>query len=76
MFKVGRYASMLISLSFLIVFTVSCWGQVISASSDQSTPIPGAGHDYIHMLTETVNPADGSLSVRIHVPVPKGRLLT
>ena len=28
------------------------------------------------MLTETVNPADGSLSVRIHVPIPKGRGLT
>jgi len=28
------------------------------------------------MLTETVNPADGSLSVRIQVPVPKGRGLT
>ncbi|MGH9325132.1 MAG: hypothetical protein ACRD2B_00370, partial [Terriglobia bacterium] len=41
-----------------------------------STPIPGAGHDYIHMLTETVNPANGSVSLRIQVPVPKGRGLT
>ncbi|MGD0224645.1 MAG: RHS repeat-associated core domain-containing protein [Terriglobia bacterium] len=41
-----------------------------------STPIPGSGHDYIKMFSETVNPANGSLSVRIQVPIPKGRGLT
>src|SRR5262249_28576282 len=41
-----------------------------------STPIPGVGHDYIHMLNETVNPATGAVSVRITVPVPPGRGLT
>jgi RHS repeat-associated protein len=41
-----------------------------------STPIPGVGHDYLGDLVDTVNPANGSLSVRINTPVPQGRGLT
>jgi hypothetical protein len=41
-----------------------------------STPVPNAGHDYINGLGETVNPANGSLSIRIGVPMPPGRGLT
>ena len=37
------------------------------------TPVPGAGHDYIHLLNETVNPANGSVSVKLNFPMPKGR---
>src|SRR2546425_2863268 len=51
-------------------------GQITNVSDDQATPIPGVGHDYIHLLNETVNPANGSLSLRIQVPIPKGRGLT
>ena len=36
-------------------------------------PSPGSGHDYVKMLSETVNPANGSLSLRIEGPVPKQR---
>ncbi|HEX4005473.1 MAG TPA: RHS repeat-associated core domain-containing protein [Acidobacteriaceae bacterium] len=36
-------------------------------------PVPGAGHDYIHLLSETVNPANGSLSITIRMPAPAGR---
>ena len=36
-------------------------------------PSPGSGHDYIHMLDETVNPANGSVSVRVEAPVPQQR---
>jgi hypothetical protein len=50
--------------------------QAMNVTDVEATPIPGAGHDYIHMLDETVNPANGSLSIRIEVPVPKGRALT
>ena len=39
-------------------------------------PQPGIGHDYIHLMSETVNPAKGSLSVRINFPAPKGRGIT
>jgi RHS repeat-associated protein len=51
-------------------------GQVPNLSDVTSTPIPGAGHSYIQMLNETVNPANGSVSVRLGLPVPPGRKLT
>jgi RHS repeat-associated protein len=38
-----------------------------------TAPNPGSGHDYIRMLNETVNPANGSLSIRVEAPVPKQR---
>jgi len=50
--------------------------QITNVTNSTSTPTPGVGHDYIGMLGETVNPANGSLSVRINLPVPKGRGLT
>ncbi len=50
--------------------------KVTGVTNDQSRPIPGAGHHYIHQLAETVDPANGSLSLRLAVPVPPGRKLT
>jgi len=47
--------------------------QIENVTNSTSTPIPGAGHDYIKMLSETVNPANGSVSVRIQTPTPSGR---
>src|SRR5205807_1984436 len=56
------------------VFAAACFlcltasvgrGQITNVTNDQSTPIQGAGHDYIKMLSETVNPANGSVSVRL-----------
>jgi hypothetical protein len=41
-----------------------------------ATPVPGAGHDYIHLLSETVDPSSGNVSVRITLPTPPGRGLT
>jgi hypothetical protein len=38
-----------------------------------ATPTPGVGHDYIGAINDVVNPADGSVSLRISVPIPKGR---
>lgn len=38
-----------------------------------SVPVPGVGHDYIHDLNEIVNPANGSVSIRIEAPRPKER---
>ena len=51
-------------------------GQITSIGDDTSVPIQGVGHDYIKMLDETVNPANGSVSLRIQVPVPTGRGIT
>ena len=36
-------------------------------------PIPGAGHDYIKGLNETVNPANGSLNIKIDLPTLPSR---
>lgn len=60
----------------LLMIGLTARAQVIDVADDVSTPIEGAGHDYIKMLAETVNPANGSLSLRIQVPVPKGRGIT
>ncbi len=48
--------------------------QITNVIDTTSTPTPG--RDYIHMLNETVDPATGSLSLRIDVPTPKGRKLS
>lgn len=68
------------SLAFWLVvlpciFAASSTAQEINVSSINvaQTPLPGSGHDYIKMLQETVNPANGSLSLRIEAPVPMQR---
>jgi RHS repeat-associated protein len=66
--------SLLVFLFFLACSVV--YGQITSIGDDTSVPIQGVGHDYIKMLDETVNPANGSVSLRIQVPVPKGRGIT
>src|SRR5258708_4939521 len=61
-------------VSVLIVSTAS--GQITNVTGDQAPPVEGAGHDYIQMLNETVNPATGFVSLRVSVPAPPGRGLT
>lgn len=73
-FKVlKRYTALAVLLAFLPVLANA---QVANVTDTEATPIPGAGHDYLGTLNETVDPATGSLSLRIEVPVPKGRGLT
>src|SRR5438034_6880987 len=60
--------------SLLSVLTAQA--QITNLTNSTSTPIPGAGHDYLGMLNETVNPGNGSVSVRIPIPVPPGRGLS
>lgn len=67
-------AALVALLLFLAVPIASA--QITSVTEDQAPPQPGVGHDYIKMLNETVNPATGSVSVRIGTPVPSGRDLT
>src|ERR1700733_136997 len=71
--------SILRSLEVLaaVLFTFSAaHSQITNVTDDTATPIEGAGHDYIKMVSETVNPANGSVSLRIQVPTPKGRGIT
>src|SRR5271154_7424104 len=66
----------LVFASFALFLTRVAKCQILNVGDDTSTPIEGAGHDYIKMLSETVNPANGSVSLRIQVPTPKGRGIT
>jgi hypothetical protein len=47
--------------------------QITSLDNTTMPPMPAVGHDYVKMLGETVNPANGSVSLRIDLPIPKGR---
>ncbi len=50
--------------------------QLDSVSNATQAPIAGAGHDYQHLLGETVNFSNGSVTLDINFPVPKGRGIT
>lgn len=65
-------ALLLLPIGFLAL-ALCASGQILNVGDNTSTPIPGAGHDYIKMLSETVNPANGSISIRIQTPTPEGR---
>ncbi len=71
-----RFLQSLLTTCFILIFTPFAVAQVANVTNTTSTPIPGAGHDYINMLTETVNPPNGSVSLRIQVPTPKARALS
>jgi RHS repeat-associated protein len=63
-------------LALANVFVPACLAQLPVSNSPTMTPIPGAGHDYLNGPAETVNPANGSVSIRIPVIVPPGRGIT
>ncbi len=67
-------------LSGVLVFTaLPALGQVLPdgqlLNGETAKPVPG-GHDYIHLAVETVNPSNGSVSVKFDYPMPKGRGFT
>jgi len=61
------------ALCLTVLLSSAALGQINVASL---TSTPGPGHDYIQTLGETVNPADGSITLRIQVPIPGSRGLT
>ena len=67
---------LLIPTFVICIFTCAAYGQLTAVTNSTSTPISGAGHDYIRLLSETVDPANGSVSLRLQAPVPPGRGLT
>jgi RHS repeat-associated protein len=71
-----RALRILLVLSILLFLNSPLRAQITSVSNSTSTPTQGVGHDYIKLLNETVNPANGSVSLRIQVPIPPGRRLT
>jgi len=59
---------------FSLLLVSRTLAQIPSGGDTTSTPAAGA-HDYFHSAVETVNPANGSTSIRIPVRMPKGRQL-
>src|SRR5450756_2051667 len=60
----------------LVVFSGDCQAQVTDSVTAAQAPIPGAGHHYIGMGAETVNPSDGSVSFDLPIQTPAGRGLS
>src|SRR5215472_16348116 len=72
----SRTRSVLLFGLALFLGAVSAFAQIPPSDSTTATPIPGAGHDYLGGFNETVNPANGFLSVRLNVAMPPGRGIT
>jgi RHS repeat-associated protein len=64
--------------SCLLFLTVplSVLAQITSVNNSTSTPIEGTGRDYMKLLSETVDPVNGSTSLRLKLPVPTARGLS
>lgn len=71
-----RLVTFLFPLLLTVLLSAVTQAQVTQINDTTSTPIEGAGHNYIKLLSETVNPANGSVSINIPLPMPKGRGLT
>ena len=66
---------LLFAVCLLLLAAAFSFAQITNVTDQTSTPVPGAGHDYFKMFSETTNPANGSVSLRIQLPVPPGRQL-
>jgi RHS repeat-associated protein len=64
---------MMICVPLLLVCAVQA--QILNVGDDTANPMPG-GHDYIHLLSETVNPSNGTLNLNVSLPAVKGRGIT
>jgi RHS repeat-associated protein len=56
-----------------VSFPIFAQNPVTTVDDTTATPTFGIGHNYIQSLNETVNPANGSVSVRIAAPTPVER---
>ena len=69
------------AVSFLVLLLLSAHsglaqGGDTSVFNHPTLPVHGVGHEYINGLNETVNPADGTVSLSIPITMPTGRGLT
>jgi YD repeat-containing protein len=74
-----RLATLAFCVAILLLAGTAAPGQQLPSvggvGGNMQIPTAG-GHDYIHMLAETVNPSTGALTIRINLPTPKGRGIT
>src|ERR1700721_4629023 len=79
--RLGAYSASFLLLAILEIFQV-CGNAQSTQTGDTniinnpSIPIPGAGHNLIPGLNDSVNPADGTVNISIQIPIPAGRGLT
>jgi YD repeat-containing protein len=66
------------AFTMAVLCSVSARAQGVGATMDAetATPMPGTGHDYQHLLSETVDPSSGQVSFRFDQPVPPSRGFT
>ena len=71
-------SSTYVALTMLLAWICSSMAhsQRIPLGDDVARPVEGAGHDYIHALAETVNPANGTVNLKLALPTPLGRGLS
>ncbi len=62
-------------LCFSLFLTAACpvLAQVYNLDNNTAPPTSGLGHDYLKELNETVNPGNGSVSLRFDIPLPAAR---
>jgi hypothetical protein len=74
--SIARGLGLASTFALILLFSKSCIGQVVDPVTMAQAPVPGVGHHYIGMGTETVNPADGSVSFDLPIQTPPGRGLS
>lgn len=72
----SRPLFLILLFAFVTLLAPACLAQLPIVTNATSTPIPGAGHDYLGGPAETVNPANGSVSIRLPVILPPSRGIT
>src|SRR5437588_444445 len=63
-------------VGFWLLKAPTAQAQITNIDDRTTAPAEGVGHDYVHFLSETVNPANGSVSLRIELPTAKARGFT
>ena len=71
-----RLSRLTVLCSLAITLIRTPLAQVSDPVVSAQAPIPGSDHHYIGIGSETVNPADGSLSFDLPLPLPTGRALS
>jgi hypothetical protein len=71
--SIARWTGLALTCALILLFSKECIAQVVDPVTMAQAPVPGVGHHYIGMGTETVNPADGSVSFDLPIQTPPGR---
>ena len=73
--RITLRAFLILALSVIFI-APTAFAQLPQGGDTTSTPTAAPGHDYLHSPVETVDPANGSVSIRVPVRIPQGRQLT